>query len=68
MTAALTPFERETAEYAASGLTNPQIARRRYITVSTVEQHLTSTYRKLGITGRSHLEQVLSADTTGGTE
>ena len=40
---------------AACGYTNNQIAHKLYITVSTVEQHLTRVYRKLGVTGRAEL-------------
>ena len=58
--AALTPGERRVAELAAEGLSNREIARRLVITVNTVEAHLTRTYRKLGISGRAELAQVLS--------
>lgn len=44
----LTWREREIATLAASGLTNTRIAQRLSLTVSTVEQYLTRTYRKLG--------------------
>ncbi len=40
---------------AAYGYTNGQIANKLYITVSTVEQHLTRVYRKLGVAGRAEL-------------
>lgn len=40
---------------AAYGYTNGQIANKLYITISTVEQHLTRAYRKLGVTGRAEL-------------
>jgi DNA-binding NarL/FixJ family response regulator len=46
ITAPLTGQERTVAELAAGGVTNHAIAKRLYITVSTVEQHLTRTYRK----------------------
>ncbi|WP_447008120.1 helix-turn-helix transcriptional regulator [Saccharothrix isguenensis] len=54
----LTPLsaaERRVAGLAALGHTNREISRRLYITVSTVEQHLTRTYRKLKINRRSDL-------------
>ncbi|PRY35303.1 helix-turn-helix domain-containing protein [Umezawaea tangerina] len=57
-TDALTFSERETAELAAAGLTNAQIARRRFTTTSTVEQHLTKVYRKLGIASRRELMEM----------
>jgi DNA-binding CsgD family transcriptional regulator len=44
----LTFSERRTAALAAEGLRNPQIAQRLHVTPSTVEQHLTRAYRKLG--------------------
>lgn len=51
----LSDAERRVAELAASGHTNRQIALTLYITSSTVEQHLTRIYRKLGISRRSEL-------------
>jgi DNA-binding CsgD family transcriptional regulator len=53
--AALSEAEQRVAVLAVQGLTNRQIAKRLYITVSTVEQHLTRIYRKLGVTSRSAL-------------
>ncbi|WP_394296930.1 helix-turn-helix domain-containing protein [Nocardiopsis chromatogenes] len=44
---------------AAEGRSNRQIAKRFYITVSTVEQHLTRVYRKLSVEGRSELARLL---------
>lgn len=44
---------------AAQGLTSPQIADRRYISVRTVDNHLRSVYRKLGLSGREELASVL---------
>ena len=49
---ALTPSELRVAELAASGQTNRQIAQALFITQRTVENHLTSTYGKLGIGSR----------------
>lgn len=49
----LSDAERRVAELAASGLTNREIGRRLWITISTVEQHLTRVYRKLGVAGRT---------------
>ncbi|KPI19088.1 transcriptional regulator, LuxR family [Actinobacteria bacterium OK074] len=51
----LSDSERRVAALAARGHTNRQIARRLFITVSTVEQHLTSTYRKLKVNKRADL-------------
>ncbi|GCB44831.1 LuxR family transcriptional regulator [Streptomyces sp. NL15-2K] len=51
----LTDAELRVAVLAAQGYTNQQISRRFYITVSTVEQHLTKVYRKLKVRRRSDL-------------
>ncbi len=56
---ALSDAERRVASLAAAGCTNREIAARLFVTVSTVEQHLTRTYRKLGIARRSDLPLVL---------
>jgi len=53
--AQLSDAEQRVATLAAYGYTNGQIAHRLYITVSTVEQHLTRVYRKLGVAGRAEL-------------
>lgn len=52
---ALTAGERRVAELAAAGHSNPQIASELVLTRRTVETHLTSIYRKLGIGGRGEL-------------
>lgn len=52
---ALTPSERRVAALAAQGLTNRGIAQQLYVTVKTVEAHLGSVYRKLGIVRREEL-------------
>ncbi|XVV09963.1 LuxR C-terminal-related transcriptional regulator [Actinoplanes sp. CA-131856] len=55
--AKLTGAERRVADLAAAGNTNRQIADRLFITVSTVEQHLTKVYRKLNVRSRSGLQR-----------
>ncbi|WP_416972774.1 AAA family ATPase [Streptomyces sp. 4F14] len=45
----LTSAERRVAELAADGYTNREISRKLYVTISTVEQHLTRIYRKLNV-------------------
>ncbi|UYM22927.1 helix-turn-helix transcriptional regulator [Streptomyces albus] len=60
----LTRAEHRVALMASDGLTNRDIAERLVITPSTVEQHLTRIYHKLGVRGRRDLPQVL-ADRTG---
>jgi DNA-binding CsgD family transcriptional regulator len=51
----LSEAERRVAALAAQGHTNRQIADRLYVTVSTVEQHLTKVYRKLRVNCRTDL-------------
>ncbi|WP_042389073.1 helix-turn-helix transcriptional regulator [Streptacidiphilus melanogenes] len=55
----LSDAERRVASLAALGHTNREIARELFITVSTVEQHLTRVYRKLKVTRRSDLPSEL---------
>lgn len=55
----LSDAERRVAVLAAAGYTNREIAEKLYITISTVEQHLTRTYRKLNITRRADLPSSL---------
>ena len=59
---ALTPAERRVCVLAAAGdLTNRDIAQRLFVTEKTVELHLTSAYRKLGIRSRFQLASALAA-------
>ncbi|WP_394553015.1 LuxR C-terminal-related transcriptional regulator [Agromyces sp. MMS24-JH15] len=51
----LTPREREIASLAAQGLSSNEIAVRLFLSVRTVNNHLQSTYAKLGIRGRREL-------------
>jgi len=57
--AKLSRSEQPVAVLAAKGLTNQLIAKELSLTVSTVEQHLTRIYRKLGIAGRNQLRALL---------
>lgn len=57
----LSEAERRVAELAARGDTNRQIARTLFVTVSTVEQHLTRVYRKLDVRRRTDLPEHLNA-------
>jgi len=57
---ALTPSERRVADMAAEGMTNRDIAQALFVTPRAVEVHLSSTYRKLGISSRSQLPQALA--------
>jgi DNA-binding NarL/FixJ family response regulator len=55
----LTPSERRVADMAASGMTNRQVAQSLFVTVKTVEAHLSSAYDKLDISSRRQLPQAL---------
>ena len=55
----LTVSERRVAELAAEGHSNPEIAQALFVTRKTVETHLGRVYRKLGISGRVKLAQML---------
>ncbi len=57
---ALTPSELRVAQLAAGGRTNRQIAQALFVTQRTVENHLTSTYAKLGISSRPELPAALA--------
>lgn len=59
----LTPRQQRVAELAAEGLQNDEIAQKLFVTVKTVEWHLTQAYRKLGIESRSALASALAATT-----
>jgi DNA-binding CsgD family transcriptional regulator/tetratricopeptide (TPR) repeat protein len=58
----LTPRERETAELAARGHTEREIADTLFLSVRTVHAHLRSAYAKLGVPGRSGLAAALGID------
>ena len=57
---ALTSGELRVAQLAAAGHTNRQIAQALFVTQRTVENHLTSTYAKLGIGSRGALAAALA--------
>jgi len=54
----LTAGQRRVAELAVAGRSNRDIAAELSVTLSTVEQHLTQVYRRLGVCGRAQLDQV----------
>jgi DNA-binding CsgD family transcriptional regulator len=56
---ALTPSERRVAQMAADDMSNAEIAQALFVTVKTVEMHLSGAYRKLGIGSRSELPAAL---------
>ncbi|MBD0281048.1 MAG: hypothetical protein ICV69_02465 [Thermoleophilaceae bacterium] len=59
---ALTPSELRVARLAAQGLTNREIAQALFVTLSTVEVHLTHAYQKLSIRTRADLPDALEGD------
>ncbi len=61
----LTPSERRVAELAAAGASNRQIATRLFVTLRTVEVHLTRAYRKLGVARRAELQGALGLARVG---
>ncbi|MBP2051943.1 DNA-binding CsgD family transcriptional regulator [Streptomyces griseochromogenes] len=61
----LTGSELQVAEMAASGMTNQAIARRLKVSLRNIEAHLTHTYRKLGVTGRRELADLLRRSSAG---
>jgi DNA-binding CsgD family transcriptional regulator len=56
---ALTPSEARVAQMAAEGMTNRDIAQALFVTQKTVEMHLGSVYRKLGVHSRRALPAAL---------
>jgi DNA-binding CsgD family transcriptional regulator len=50
---ALTPREVEVLGLVAEGLTNPQVAQKLFLSPRTVQRHLNSVYRKLGVSSRT---------------
>ena len=56
---ALTASERRVAQLAADGMSNKEIAQTLFITIKTVEVHLSHAYRKLEINSRTQLDKAL---------
>lgn len=64
---ALSPREREVAELAAQGYANSEIASKLFVSVKTVEGHLSAVLRKLGIRTRTAIiHQLASTPSPGG--
>jgi DNA-binding NarL/FixJ family response regulator len=61
--AALTRTEAAVAELVVEGLQNKEIATRLYVTVGTVQTHLKSIFRKMGVTSRTQLAIALVDET-----
>lgn len=51
----LTPSEQRITQMVVRGGSNAEIAQALFVTIKTVEMHLTKIYRKLGITRRAEL-------------
>ena len=60
---ALTASERRVAQLAADGMTNKEIAQTLFVTIKTVEVHLSHAYRKLEISSRAQLDKALLTPT-----
>ena len=59
----LTPQEEAVATLVARGRTNKEVAAELFLSVKTVQYHLTRTYAKLGVRSRSELAALRSAPT-----
>ena len=57
---ALTTSERRVAQLAADGTSNKEIAQTLFVTIKTVEVHLSHAYRKLEISSRAQLDTALA--------
>ena len=62
---ALTPSERRVARLAAGGRSNKEIAHQLFVTVRTVETHLSHVYDKLDLNARDGLTAVLDENLSG---
>jgi DNA-binding CsgD family transcriptional regulator/tetratricopeptide (TPR) repeat protein len=60
----LTKRERQIADLAGTGLSSQQIASTLFLSVRTVDNHLQSSYGKLGVAGRKELMSLLSPETS----
>jgi DNA-binding NarL/FixJ family response regulator len=63
----LTGRERELARLVARGVTNEEAAHELFLSVKTVEYHLSHVYTKLGVSGRAELRARLSGGAADGT-
>jgi DNA-binding NarL/FixJ family response regulator len=57
--AALTPAEQRVAHLAATGLSNPDIARQLYLSRNTVQSHVSSILTKLQLRSRVQLRDAV---------
>jgi len=63
----LTATEQRVADLIASGATNRDAAAELFVSVRTVETHVASIYRKLGVRTRAELARKLAGSPAGGT-
>lgn len=61
---ALTPSELRVVRLAVERHSNREIAHELYVTLKTIEGHLSRAYTKLGIDGRGQLSQILEGEKT----
>jgi DNA-binding NarL/FixJ family response regulator len=61
----LTARQREILEMVVEGLSNAQIARRLYLSESTIKQHLGAVYRKLGVRNRTQAAKTMREQAGG---
>jgi DNA-binding CsgD family transcriptional regulator len=57
----LTPREREILELLSTGLRAPSIAARLYLSQSTVRNHLSTAFRKMGVTSQAEFFELVAA-------
>jgi DNA-binding NarL/FixJ family response regulator len=62
----LTPSELRIAQLASEGMANKEIAQSLFVSLRTVETHLTNAYRKLGISARAQLTTALADRASAG--
>ncbi|GAA2475370.1 helix-turn-helix transcriptional regulator [Winogradskya humida] len=65
--ASLTPRELQVARAVADGLSNPEAAAALFVSRKTVETHLSSAYRKLGVRSRTQLVRYLAGTGISGS-
>jgi DNA-binding CsgD family transcriptional regulator len=63
----LTPAQARVAELVMEGMSNREIAGVLYMSVRSVEAHLTKVYRELGVRSRAQLVAALSAERVAGS-
>lgn len=55
----LSERQREILEFVGEGLTNAQIAKRLFLTESTIKQHLRAAYKTLGVSNRTEATRLI---------